>query len=118
MRVAVLFALGLVACSSGATQAGGQPRLGGGRRWLPVPPKPGASITDTRLCSCRSCLPASCCEGPDDSPSNGSACDSYDFSSCGMSVQSCTSRCFRHVWRVKSSESCSARRPDECCYGT
>ncbi len=117
MRLALALALVLLGCSSGVTQAGGTPELGGGRRWLHPPPKPGSSIAASRMCSCRSCDPVGCCQGPDDDPADKATCDSYDFTSkgCGMAVQSCASRCFQHVWRVKVEQGCDANRPSECC---
>lgn len=83
------------------------------------PPKPGSSITHTRMCTCRSCEPRGCCSG-DPEPERGSECtDSYDFSraGCGIAVQSCASRCFEHVWRIQLSESCEATLPEQCCAG-
>jgi len=81
------------------------------------PPKPGASISQTRMCECKACEPSKCCEGPDeDAPTP--TCNSYDFSdpACGgISISSCTSRCTRQVWRVRTDEACSDKRPLTCC---
>ena len=83
------------------------------------PPKPGASITDSKQCSCRACDPASCC-GAEQTESLGPApaeCnDSYTFSeTCGITVQTCTPRCYSQVWRVRNHESCNVSRPLVCC---
>jgi hypothetical protein len=100
---------------------GSRPRAEGplfGTGVLHPPPKPGTSISQTRMCECKACEPSSCCEGPDEAPPPVKCGESYDFSSneaCGISVRSCASRCARQVWRVKSTESCSARQPSSCC---
>jgi hypothetical protein len=82
------------------------------------PPKPGASISQTRMCECKACEPSSCCDGPDDDTPAQACGEDYDFSrnkACGISVRSCTSRCTREVWRVNSAEPCAAKRPESCC---
>ena len=81
------------------------------------PPKPGASISQTRMCECIACAPSNCCDGPEDDAPPAKCRDSYDFSdpACGVSIRSCTSRCAREVWRVKNDEECAAKRPASCC---
>jgi hypothetical protein len=81
------------------------------------PPKPGASISQTRMCECTACAPSDCCEGPEDDAPPATCRDSYDFSdpACGVSIRSCASRCAREVWRVKNGEECAAKRPASCC---
>jgi len=84
------------------------------------PPKPGASISQTRMCECKACEPSGCCDGPDDdAPPTATCGDSYDFTrneACGgISIRSCASRCTRQVWRVHSSDSCASKRPASCC---
>jgi hypothetical protein len=83
------------------------------------PPPPGASIGNSKQCACRACEPDSCCgaeqtetQGPAPAECNGS----YTFSEkCGITVQTCTPRCYSHVWRVGNQESCSTSRPLICC---
>jgi hypothetical protein len=98
--------------------AGGEPPIESSwrsARELRVPPKPGSSITHTKMCECQACEPAACCQGTEYEEPSGEKCDSYDFTqACGMSVRSCKSRCFLHVWRVKQTESCD-ERPSACC---
>jgi hypothetical protein len=79
------------------------------------PPKPGSSITHTRMCTCQTCEPSACCDGPE--TPEPVTCDSYDFSKCEISVSSCASRCFQHVWRAPLSDACETRRPAACCGG-
>ena len=82
-------------------------------------PLPGASINGTKQCECRACDPTSCC-GAEQTESDGPAppeCNtSYTFSEkCGITVQTCTPRCYSHVWRVAKQESCGTSRPLVCC---
>ena len=83
------------------------------------PPKPGTSISQTRMCECKACEPRNCCDGPDEDDTPPASCgSSYDFSDnewCGTSIHSCTSRCAREVWRVSNSEACEVKRPASCC---
>jgi|GEM_PF-2796495 len=81
------------------------------------PPKPGASISQTRMCECTACAPSNCCDGPEDDAPPATCRDSYDFSdpACGVAIRSCASRCAREVWRVKNSEECADKRPASCC---
>jgi len=82
------------------------------------PPKPGASISQTRMCECQVCEPSDCCDGPaDDTPpaTCGSSGDAQSDELCGIAIRSCASRCTREVWRVNNAESCSAKRPTSCC---
>lgn len=118
LRVAVL-AIVLTpmagACSPPAQEPG--PLFGTGV--FHPPPKPGASITQTQMCECKTCDPAACCEGPDEDEVPKNCGDSYDFSSnpsCGgLAVKSCSSRCTQQVWRVQNGQSCGSRRPESCC---
>lgn len=84
------------------------------------PPEIGSSITHSKACSCKACGEASCCldlKQPDTTPKE--VCGfGYDFSEqegCGMQVESCASRCFERVWRVKLTQACDVARPPECC---
>jgi hypothetical protein len=83
------------------------------------PGPPGGSITNTQQCECRACDPASCCRAEQTESSREAApeCNgSYTFSDkCGIQVQTCTPRCYSHVWRVGKRESCAASRPLVCC---
>lgn len=83
------------------------------------PGPPGGSITNTQKCECRACDPASCChaEQTESTEAAGEDCNgSYTFSeSCGIKVQTCTPRCYVHVWRIGKRESCRDSRPLVCC---
>lgn len=83
------------------------------------PGPPGGSITNTRQCECRACEPESCCraEHAESSDPPPPECNSsYEFSEkCGIQVQTCTPRCYLHVWRIAKQESCAASRPLVCC---
>jgi hypothetical protein len=83
-----------------------------------VPDKPGASITQTMMCSCRVCEPQSCCrELEQDRPEIDKECaDGYDFSKCEMAVSSCESNCFAHRWRTRVEIGCEVGRPETCCH--
>jgi hypothetical protein len=103
-------------CASEPAQPPPQPWTG---FFHPPSPKPGGSITNTKQCECRACDPASCC-GAEQTESTAAAppeCNkSYDFpEKCGITVQTCTPRCYQHVWRVSKQESCDASRPLVCC---
>lgn len=86
------------------------------------PGKPGGSITNTKQCDCQACDPSSCCSaeqtelsGPPPAECSNTG-DSYVFSEkCGITVQTCTPRCYSHVWRVGKQESCGTSRPLVCC---
>ncbi|HYP89207.1 MAG TPA: hypothetical protein VEQ59_13665 [Polyangiaceae bacterium] len=86
---------------------------------LHPPGPPGGSITNTQQCECRACDPASCCsaEQTDGAHDTSDECNSsYTFSEkCGIKVQTCTPRCYSHVWRIGKRESCRAARPLVCC---
>jgi len=86
---------------------------------LHPPGPPGGSITNTQQCECRACDPESCCnaEQTDSQRDTSDECNSsYTFSEkCGIKVQTCTPRCYSHVWRIGKRESCSASRPLVCC---
>lgn len=84
---------------------------------LHPPPKPGASISQTRMCECQACAPRSCCEGPeDDAPSASCGQDGFEGGDeCTISVRSCVSRCIREVWRVNQGEDCASKQPESCC---
>ncbi|MBN2194673.1 MAG: hypothetical protein JW751_17790 [Polyangiaceae bacterium] len=115
MLLADVVWLSVGACGPSATPPRPPPHLEIGRR---PPPPPGTSLSRSKLCTCHSCEPASCCAGPGDEAATG-ACDGDDFSApgCGIRVESCAARCFEHSWRVPVAESCSARRPPVCCEG-
>jgi hypothetical protein len=110
----VLWVLFALACTAGPPPAAQQPWTG----FFHPPPKPGASI-DTKQCTCRACDPGSCCQAEETESlaAASSECSSgYEFSEkCGIVVQSCTPRCYSHVWRVKNHESCDATKPLVCC---
>jgi len=71
------------------------------------------------MCSCTACAQSSCCQGSADrEPTEAQRCGSeYDFSQegCGMAIESCASRCFERMWRVRLEQSCEEKRPEECC---
>ena len=100
--------------SEGSSQA---PQAWSG--FLHPPGPPGGSINNTKQCECRACDPASCCsaEKTESLPAASANCnDDYTFSEqCGMKIQTCTPRCYSHVWRVGKRESCEASRPLVCC---
>ncbi len=84
------------------------------------PGKPGGSITNFKQCECRACDPGSCCsaEKTENLEAAGPECltNDYNFSvKCGITVQTCTPRCYSHVWRIPQQESCSADLPLVCC---
>jgi hypothetical protein len=113
--ISLFFSLILAACSAGPN-VDERPLFGTGV--FHPPPKPGASISQTRMCECKACEPSNCCDGPEEDAPPATCQDSYDFGSneaCGISVRSCTSRCTRQVWRVNSAEACETRRPASCC---
>lgn len=89
----------------------------GDRKSFTAPPKPGHSLSGSIKCTCHACEPAHCCNDGDGSLGSDSCDAGYDFSQCGISVESCASRCFLEVWRVPKSVSCDARRPEVCCQG-
>jgi hypothetical protein len=83
------------------------------------PPRPGSSITHSRMCSCTACARTRCCQGADSAElaADVGPCESYDFSKagCSLEVGSCASRCFERMWRVRLDQSCDDKRPEECC---
>jgi hypothetical protein len=83
------------------------------------PGPPGSSITATQQCECRACDPESCCRADRTESVQAATADcnsSYEFSEkCGIQVQTCTPRCYSHVWRIGKRESCAASRPLVCC---
>jgi hypothetical protein len=84
------------------------------------PGPPGGSITNTKQCECRACDPESCCsaEKTEGVGETGAECksDGYTFADgCGITIRTCTPRCYSHVWRVGNRESCSSSRPLVCC---
>ena len=103
------------ACSGSARDT--QPLFGTGV--FHSPPKPGDSIAHSQMCECKTCDPANCCDGPEDDAPEARCGDRYDFSaggSCGgLSIKSCSSRCARQIWRVRSGQDCRDRRPETCC---
>lgn len=84
-------------------------------------PLPGESIRNGKQCECRACDPSSCCgaeqtENSGVTPAECNSLGNYEFSDkCGITVQTCTPRCYPHVWRVGKLESCSASKPLVCC---
>jgi hypothetical protein len=110
IRRFLLLAVVLFGCGSGLPEntAAGRPKPG---------PRPGSSITHTRMCECSACAEAHCCSGAREPESAGQSCESYDFSKtgCGLEVESCQSRCFQRVWRVRLDQDCTEKRPSECC---
>lgn len=110
----ILLAGSLAANACGAPAAKDAPLFGTGV--FHPPPKPGGSISQTRMCECQVCDPASCCDGPEDEPAPAECSNGYDFSSCGGKVSSCVSRCTRQVWRVRASVACEEKRPPSCCH--
>ncbi|HEY2406191.1 MAG TPA: hypothetical protein VGI10_09320 [Polyangiaceae bacterium] len=109
------FTLGALIASSCATgpTATGMPSAG----IIQGHPKPGSSITHSQMCECTTCDPAKCCDGTDDAPASDNCTYNYDFDSngCGISIQSCQSRCHQQIWRVLASEHCDDKRPTSCC---
>jgi len=83
-----------------------------------VPPKPGESVTHTKMCSCLACEPTSCCrELEQEQPELQKDCaDGYDFSKCEMAVSSCEASCFQQRWRTRVEVGCAASQPDSCCH--
>ena len=82
-----------------------------------APPRPGESITRTKMCSCVACEPEACCHELGEPPpeikqgcSNG-----YDFTECASEVTSCAPRCFQRRWRVRIERGCMDARPRDCC---
>ena len=115
--VSTFISLTVILAGCGSRPRNGEGPLFGTGVFHP-PPKPGASISQTRMCECKVCEPSNCCDGPDDDAPPASCGDSYDLSNeacAGISIRSCASRCTRQVWRVNSAQSCAARRPDSCC---
>jgi hypothetical protein len=98
------FGVFLASCGA-STQTPSDPLGDGPRR--PPPPKPGTSITHSKLCSCRVCPQRSCCEGK-------TATSEEEESEYGIKVSSCAGQCIRRVWRVKLTQSCK-ESPVECC---
>lgn len=108
--LAALVVAALSACSSAAPFTSPPERLEIRRA---PPPQPGHSLNATKLCTCTSCEPARCCQGAEEQAAT--RCDSYDFTSCELSVASCATRCFEHSWRVPTAASCGETRPEVCC---
>ncbi len=111
----LLAALPLSACTS-QPKAPAQPAWTG---FFHPPAKPGGSVTNTKQCECRACDPTSCCSAEKTEvtgPASAECSQSYTFpESCGITVQTCTPRCYSHVWRLSKQESCDAARPLACC---
>jgi hypothetical protein len=70
--------------------------------------RPGQSIADSRVCECRECFQAKCCNGDVD------ATDGTTDGELGMTLGSC-SRCVRRVWTVRGDDPCETLAPPECC---
>ena len=113
--ISLVFAAILAAC--GARPPTDGPLFGTGV--FHPPPKPGTSISQTRMCECNACEPSDCCDGPADDEPPPECSYAYEFAendqACGISIRSCSSRCAREVWRVKSNEECADKRPASCC---
>ena len=117
-----LWALALFTVSQGAACAADAPATGpdSWKGFFHPAPLPGESIK-SQQCACRACDPSNCCggeqtENSDVAPSECTASDNYEFSDkCGIKVETCTPRCYSHVWRVGKLESCGASRPLVCC---
>ena len=96
-----------------------------GNRILKGPRKPGGSITHTKMCECQACDPGDCCQGDwGETGTNGEECKASEdpehnelTMNCGLSVSSCSARCFNHVWRIDVEASCQATTPLVCCHG-
>jgi hypothetical protein len=107
----------VVACAGGAPSAS-PPAWHGD---FHPPGKPGGSIMNTQQCECRACDPSNCC-GAEHTENAGTpppeCSSSYTFSEkCGMTVNTCTPRCYSKVWRISKQESCETSRPLVCCEG-
>jgi hypothetical protein len=75
--------------------------------------RPGQSL-DARLCECRECFKAACCNGEAESDEASEATSETEL---GMSLSAC-GRCVRRTWTVRGSTSCESRAPSECCSGS
>lgn len=113
LRSAAL-ALGMVVGACGTSPAPVERPTFGER---PAPPRPGDSLTRTRLCSCKACEPDACCTELERPPPEleGGCSEGYDFSRCETPVTSCLSRCFQRRWRARIETGCEAERPHDCC---
>ncbi|MES1185730.1 MAG: hypothetical protein ABUL60_18100 [Myxococcales bacterium] len=105
-----------------AAACAGEPAYSQPRPWTGFfhpAPLPGASINNTKQCECRACDPDICCGAEhteSDAPAPAECNSSYTFSEkCGITVQTCTPRCYSQVWRVPKQESCTSSRPAVCC---
>jgi hypothetical protein len=115
LRPSVILLILATACGSQPSSQAPQPWTG----FFHPPAKPGGSITNTKQCECRACDPSNCCsaEKTESTAAASPECNkSYEFSEqCGITVQTCTPRCYSHVWRVSKQASCSEPRPLACC---
>jgi hypothetical protein len=98
------FAAALVLVAACASGEGASNRADGPRRPLY---KPGQSLA-ARLCACRECFDAACCDGE---PSASDEVKEGDF---GIAVSAC-GRCVRRTWTVRGQASCASNAPDTCC---
>ena len=80
--------------------------------------KPGASLSESMMCSCVRCEVATCCkELEQEEQQSTEKCTSYDFENCGgLAVSSCEGSCYQHRWRADAETGCDASRPPVCCY--
>lgn len=105
--------------ASSCAESGRSPDRAPTHGFVKAPPKPGSSISHTRMCECHACSPRDCCDGTDETQVTDESCHTdYDFTkqdACGIKVRSCTTRCSREIWRVKLNEDCEVRRPASCC---
>jgi hypothetical protein len=112
-RLALLFAmfavtsLPLVGCAGGELTRADTARPSGALY------RPGQSL-DARLCECRECFKAACCNGEAESDDVSEASSETEL---GISVSAC-GRCVRRTWTVRGSTSCESRAPSECCSGS
>jgi hypothetical protein len=109
-RLASIVALGAFVVGSGCASSAVSPQA--------EPPsararyKPGQSLA-ARLCECRECFEAKCCDGdPDDEAESADGATEL-----GMALTVC-GRCVRRTWTVRGSEACAPRAPSECCAGS
>ncbi|MGC4090311.1 MAG: hypothetical protein QM756_21020 [Polyangiaceae bacterium] len=72
--------------------------------------KPGQSLA-ARLCACRECFDAACCNGePSDEPASSET-------ELGIAVNAC-GRCVRRTWTARGDARCAVNAPERCCPDT
>lgn len=115
-----LLCLAMLAAALGSCGPSGPPEPAFGNRIIKGPRKIGSSITHSKMCECQACDPGACCAGDwgETGASDKECKDSYEFpEACGLTVSSCSARCFSHVWRIDSHLTCEATTPLVCCGG-